>query len=119
MTEDIMTTDDVIQPLTPDDTIHLTMNLDPDDFASLTEEINHRRGRPLPDGTSDRLGAIVGEICRDLEEYREKAAAWIVKADVRRALNRAMEKAGEHDVGTCVAVCAALDVVRRELGLEG
>lgn len=110
MTEDTTTTDD---------TITMTMRLDEDDFNVLTDEIRMRRGRPLPDGTSDRLGAIVAEVCRDLRDYRGEAEASVGKADVQRATNRAREKAGEHDVGTCVAVCAALDAVRRELGLEG
>ncbi len=46
---------------------------DEDDYAAIQEEFARRQaqGRDLPDGESCLRGAMVGEIVRDLVEYRE------------------------------------------------
>ena len=53
----------------------LTIELDEDDYRDLNREIAFRQriGRPLPEGESDRIGGIIGEIVRDLWEYRGEA----------------------------------------------
>lgn len=102
-----------------DGTIKMSMLLDPDDFAALTAEIEYRRDRPLPDGTSDRLGSLVGEICRDLVDYRNMyvSNSMIVrKSDVRDVMlafrSRCPADAyGEHAINV-------IDTLMDDLGLE-
>lgn len=50
--------------------VHIT--IDDDDWRDLCREVAFRQRirRPLPDGESDKLGGHIGEIVRDLWEYR-------------------------------------------------
>ena len=49
------------------------LQLDEDDARVWHEEVSARQRirRPLPDGESNTAGAMVAEIIRDLNEYRE------------------------------------------------
>lgn len=59
----------------------IVLEVDEDDYRDIVTEIAHyqavrRRSHTtgellLPDGESDIAGAIIGEIVRDLREYRE------------------------------------------------
>lgn len=54
----------------------LEFEMDPDDYASLQQEFAERQrhrdqfGVMLPDGESDLPGAMIGLMCRELEDYR-------------------------------------------------
>lgn len=50
----------------------ITLIVDDDDYRDIMREIafRQRTRRPLPDGDSDTAGSMVGEIVRDLWEYR-------------------------------------------------
>lgn len=45
--------------------------LDDDDYRDLMAELELRKGRELPEGESNDAGAHVGEIVRDLRDYRD------------------------------------------------
>lgn len=63
----------------------ITLIVDDDDYRDIMREIAFRQRvrRPLPDSESDTLGSMVGEIVRDLWEYRGlKAAADAAVGDV-------------------------------------
>lgn len=49
----------------------VALGLDADDARDLDKELSLRKGRIMPDGDSNEVGAHVGEIVRDLWEYRE------------------------------------------------
>lgn len=51
----------------------ITLVVDDDDFRDIQKEFTIRQAqrRVLPDGESELAGAMVGEIVRDLWEYRE------------------------------------------------
>lgn len=49
----------------------VVLELGADDYRDWLAEVEIRKGRPLPDGDSNDEGAMVGEIIRDLHEYRE------------------------------------------------
>ena len=50
----------------------LEIIMDEDDYRDLQKEFARRQARsqPLPEGESDIRGAMIGEIVRDLVEYR-------------------------------------------------
>lgn len=47
--------------------------LDDDDYGAIQDEITRRQltDRPLPEGESNLAGAMIGEMVRDLVEYRQ------------------------------------------------
>ena len=53
-------------------TYKLEIELDEDDFRDLQKEFSKRQARrqKLPEGKSDIRGAMIGEIVRDLWDYR-------------------------------------------------
>lgn len=51
-------------------TTTVTLKLDADDYRDLMKEVKGRAGGIMPDGDSNDVGAHVGEIVRDLWEYR-------------------------------------------------
>lgn len=72
------------QPAEPDASkvTRLWIALDDDDYRELQAEADKRlaEGRELPEGHSCEIGGIIGEIVRDLNEYRDLYEAGMSKA---------------------------------------
>lgn len=58
--------------------------LDPDDFRDILAEFELRKDQPLPEGESNDEGAMIGEIIRDLNEYRAISDARNLKKPVKK-----------------------------------
>ena len=53
----------------------ITLTLDAEDHATITEELKLRRGRILPEGDSCYAGSALAECIREINEYRDIAAS--------------------------------------------